>query len=331
MLSGDNGLLTKVGQARDDSIVGQEKEQVELAYISATVKKSSNNIDETDLQTELNSSVGNLKTTVSSNGNGILNVNFTDTKHNYTVGDGSVTRIADGEIEVVPQGKVARIGTTYYESLQDAFDEVPTTNSQTEVVLLANISENVLVVENQNIVLNLNNKTITNIEGTADAGDWSQAVIEIRSTGTIEIKNGNIESIYGGGIENYGTAEVNNVNVASRCVLGAILNSGTLTINSGNFSADNEEGNQINIWTYGGTLNINGGVFNSNTDSAVNIEGAANVYITGGTFTGGEGNSCVLCCDGSILRIDDGTFTSTSGYAVSLSGGRPYRYLWWYI
>ena len=100
--------------------------------------------------------------------------------------------------------------------------------------------------------------------------------------------------------------------------MGAVLNSGTLTINSGNYSADNEEGNQINIWTYGGTLNINGGVFNSNTDSALHIDGAANVYITGGTFTGGECNSCVWCYGGSILRIDDGTFTSTSAYAVDL-------------
>ena len=38
MLSGNNGLLKRAGQARDDTIVGEEKEQVELAYIPAAVK-----------------------------------------------------------------------------------------------------------------------------------------------------------------------------------------------------------------------------------------------------------------------------------------------------
>ena len=46
MLSGDNGLLKRAGQARDDTVVGQEKEQVELAYISAAVKKIGNDVDE---------------------------------------------------------------------------------------------------------------------------------------------------------------------------------------------------------------------------------------------------------------------------------------------
>lgn len=97
MLSGENGLLKRAGDARDDTIVGQEKEQVELAYISAAVKKLGDEVDEEALRIELNSSVGNGKTTVSTNENNTLNVNFTDTKHNYNVNDGSVTRIADGE------------------------------------------------------------------------------------------------------------------------------------------------------------------------------------------------------------------------------------------
>ena len=92
------GLLKRAGDAKDNTVVGQEKEQVELAYISAAVKKLGSEVDETDLQTELNSSVGSGKTTVSPNGNDTLNVNFSDTKHNYTVDNGTVTRIADGQV-----------------------------------------------------------------------------------------------------------------------------------------------------------------------------------------------------------------------------------------
>ena len=96
MLSGDNGLLKRAGDARDDTIVGQEKEQVELAYVSAAVKKLGTDVDESDMQTELNSSVGNNKTKVSTNTDDTLNVLFYDTEHNYNVNTGTVARVADG-------------------------------------------------------------------------------------------------------------------------------------------------------------------------------------------------------------------------------------------
>ena len=83
MLSGDNGLLKRAGQAKDDTIVGEEKEQVELAYISAAVKKLGDNVDKDDLQDELDISVGEGKTTVT--GIGTLKVKFEDTKNEYIV------------------------------------------------------------------------------------------------------------------------------------------------------------------------------------------------------------------------------------------------------
>lgn len=100
MLSGDNGLLKRAGDARDETIVGQEKEQVELAYVSAAVKKLGSDVGKDDLQTELNSSVGSGKTTVSTNANGTLNVYFTDTEHNYNVNDGTVAKIEDSTIKI---------------------------------------------------------------------------------------------------------------------------------------------------------------------------------------------------------------------------------------
>jgi len=93
MLSGNNGLLKRAGQARDDTVIGQEKEQVELAYISAAIKKLGDHVDENDLQTELNSSVGNNKTKVTKNSNNTLNVLFNETKHNYNVNNGQVAKI----------------------------------------------------------------------------------------------------------------------------------------------------------------------------------------------------------------------------------------------
>ena len=88
MLNGDNGILSKAGQARDDTIVGEEKEQVELAYISAAVKKLGVNVDKDDLQDELDVSVGEDKTTVT--GSETLKVKFEETENEYTVSQNGI-------------------------------------------------------------------------------------------------------------------------------------------------------------------------------------------------------------------------------------------------
>ena len=93
MLTGDNGILTRAGDAKDDSIVGQEKEQVELAYISAKVKKLGENVDTDDLQGELDISVGDGKAIVYKKDNNILNVYFTETTHNYIVNNGKIDSV----------------------------------------------------------------------------------------------------------------------------------------------------------------------------------------------------------------------------------------------
>ena len=88
MLTGDNGILTRAGEANDDTVVGQEKESVELAYISATMKKIGDSVTATDLQTELNSSVGDGETSV--RGTNKLYVHFNDTNHDYTIINGTI-------------------------------------------------------------------------------------------------------------------------------------------------------------------------------------------------------------------------------------------------
>lgn len=110
MLSGDNGILNRARQARDDSIVGQEKEQVELAYISAAVNKLDGDVEEEDLRIELNSSVGTGKTTVSTNSDSSLKVKFEDTKNEYIVSQ-------NGKVEkFIPKVLVA---TNVYAKLYD--------------------------------------------------------------------------------------------------------------------------------------------------------------------------------------------------------------------
>ena len=91
MLSGDNGLLKIAEQAKKDTVVGEEKEQVELAYLSAAVKNLRANVTAKNLQDELDASVGENKTTVT--GTSILKIKFEDTQNEYILSrDGKVEK-----------------------------------------------------------------------------------------------------------------------------------------------------------------------------------------------------------------------------------------------
>ena len=90
MLSGNNGILQRASDAKEETIIGQEKEQVELAYVSAAVKKLGDHVTGEELQHELDLSVGAGKTEVE--GQTILDVLFTDTNHSYTIENGKVEK-----------------------------------------------------------------------------------------------------------------------------------------------------------------------------------------------------------------------------------------------
>ena len=96
LVVGDNGVITQSKNAKDNTIIEQEKEQIALAYSSAVAKKLGDTVTSSDLQTELDLSVGSNLTSVTSNGIG-LDVWFKETNHNYNVNGGKITRLADGE------------------------------------------------------------------------------------------------------------------------------------------------------------------------------------------------------------------------------------------
>jgi len=100
LVLGNNGIITKAKEGKEDAIVGQEKEQVELAYVSAAVKKLGDNVTEQDLQDELDASVGTNKTKVTEKDNNLLNVWFYDTAHNYNIDNGKVSKVEPLELHI---------------------------------------------------------------------------------------------------------------------------------------------------------------------------------------------------------------------------------------
>ena len=89
----NNGIIQKSKEARSETIVADEKSEVEMAYLSAALKKLGDTVTAEELQEELDSSVGAGKTVVTSNGDGTLNVLFNETGHNYNVDEGTVEKV----------------------------------------------------------------------------------------------------------------------------------------------------------------------------------------------------------------------------------------------
>lgn len=93
LVLGNNGLIKKSKYAKEETTVADEKEKVEMAYVSAALKKLGDTVTAEELQEELDSSVGAGKTVVTSNGDGTLNVLFNEIGHNYNVDEGTVEKV----------------------------------------------------------------------------------------------------------------------------------------------------------------------------------------------------------------------------------------------
>ena len=92
LLLDENGIIAKSKDAKNNAIESDEKEKVEMAYVSATLKKLGDTVTAEELQEELDSSVGTGKTDVTTNGDDTLNVLFSDTEHNFNVDEGKVEK-----------------------------------------------------------------------------------------------------------------------------------------------------------------------------------------------------------------------------------------------
>ncbi len=52
-LTGKNGILARTSEAKENTVVGGEKEQIETVYSAAMINKLGDNVSETEVQVEL--------------------------------------------------------------------------------------------------------------------------------------------------------------------------------------------------------------------------------------------------------------------------------------
>lgn len=84
-LTGDNGILTKATNAKNDIVVGEEKEEIKLAYNAALTEKLANNDSSKITSSELQVELDNLNAGATAEGENPIKVTFSKTGNEYTV------------------------------------------------------------------------------------------------------------------------------------------------------------------------------------------------------------------------------------------------------
>lgn len=94
MLTGDNSILQKATEAKEQTDIAQEKETIALAYNSALAKKVGNGISTPVTSEDMNTELTNQGATAS--GSNPITVTFTTNGHFYTID-------SNGRIEQIPE------------------------------------------------------------------------------------------------------------------------------------------------------------------------------------------------------------------------------------
>ena len=91
MLTGENGIITQAQNSKEESEIGEEKEEISLAYSGAIGKKQNTNITAGDMQDQFD--YNGTKAQASGN----INIQFTESKRWYKIVGGEIEGPYEGE------------------------------------------------------------------------------------------------------------------------------------------------------------------------------------------------------------------------------------------
>ena len=246
---------------------------------------------------------------------------------------GALTPVAKAEVKVDilnSEGKVVEQydSTVFYETLAGAIEAA---KNGGKVTLLCDTAESVVIGSGKEITLDLNGKTLTNVEDkntienngkltVTDSSESKSGVVDNVSHGKAALVNAEgATAVLNGGkfmrSKEAGTdPETNGGNswytIANK---GAMtINAGVTVENKGYFSSDIVNGYYDTVGTGTPTLTINGGTFTGGVKT-VKVDECGVLTITGGTFTN-EKYPCIM--NWNKTEISGGTFTSPSSNSV---------------
>ena len=86
-LTGDNGILTRASEAKEENIEAQEKEKINLAWQSITIKRQADNISapvsDEELKNQLIADGENANNIEVTGGTGLLKIKYNDSTNTY--------------------------------------------------------------------------------------------------------------------------------------------------------------------------------------------------------------------------------------------------------
>ena len=180
------GILTRAKESKDKTIKAEEQERINIEVLASLDEYGV--LDLGILKNNINKHISNAKHDDSSDFP--LTVTYEETQNSYMICGNGKTLTSDIDA-------VAMVDNEFYNTLQNAINIVPTDNTEKEVILLKDTTENLRTVNNTNIVLNLNHKTVNGGTNTT-----------INPKGTLIIKNGTLKSENGKVLENAGTTTI---------------------------------------------------------------------------------------------------------------------------
>lgn len=290
MLSGENSILQRVGQARDDSVVSREEESVKLAYMSAKTNCLGGNVTEQSLQEELDKLVGNNKTKVTEKDNDILNVLYYDTTNTYNVENGNVSQVEilklyiSNYAELLDFANRVNDGNTFENYIVYLNNDIEMEDE--EWVVIGTIGNRDFSGINFKGVFEGNNHTISNLSLTTYKkynGLFNQNEGIIQNLNVIGSMSGNPGSIVGL-ISGINLGIINNCSVMISCdvtnhdVNQAYLRLGGITgSNSGIISNCITRG-EIHTFSQNEKETSTGGITSTNNSEIINCKNYANIY-----------------------------------------------------
>ena len=237
--------------------------------------------------------------------------------------------VSDGTMSTLtPRDPVAKIGEKTYYSLADAIAAVPANGTEaTTITLLANVTENVVVKDGKNIVLDLDGKTLT---GMIDQYDSQLTVTKGNVAGTVYVNGGPVSAetgynkftlaadaaitsdwgfiLYQGpnGNDAYGSViDINGTVNGTAWVMG--------NIKEGNSVINVNNGAKIEGDVFGlnglATLNVNEGATIIGAETGIEVR-AGNLNVEGGTITSTATEYSVN---------PNGSGTTTTGAAIAVA------------
>lgn len=209
----------------------------------------------------------------------------------------------EGESGAPAAGGSASIGDVIYSTVQDAINSA-TNGETTTITFVENVEENITIGEGQNIILNLNGKTLTN--RTAASTITNNGSLRIEGEGTV-VNNSELPAI-----QNNGSLTIDGGTYISKDTGAVIYNVGRATINAGTFTTKSDDYNNALIVNEG-SLDITGGTFRSRNKPVLLNIGLTDIHAKGSEFTNESGALIANGYDSSSKQPNSGWITISNG------------------